>query len=249
MVHLPALPGSPRSDLPIAAVRKRAVDEATMLVDGGFDGLIIENFGDVPFFTGAVEPHTLTAMALIVADVCQTVSVPVGVNVLRNDARGAMAVAAMAGGRFIRVNVHTGVYATDQGVIEGQAAQTLRYRDQLATDVAIFADVHVKHASPLSDSGLALAAAETAYRGLADALIVTGPITARATCLDDVRTVKQAVPDRPVLVGSGVSADNAAACLSDADGVIVGSSLKVDGVTTNPIDPDRVAKLMRVLNR
>ncbi|MBN1344402.1 MAG: BtpA/SgcQ family protein [Phycisphaerae bacterium] len=249
MVHLPPLPGSPQSVLSISAIGERAVEEARMLADAGCDGVMVENFGDVPFFAERVEPHTLTAMAVIVAEIRGAVAVPIGVNVLRNDARGALAVAAAAGGRFIRVNVHTGVYVADQGLIEGRAAETLRYRRELAADVAVFADVHVKHASPLGASDLAVAAEDAAYRGLADALIVSGPTTGRATSIEDVRTVKRAVPDRPVLVGSGVSAENVAELWELADGVIIGSSLKVDGVTTNPIDPDRLDAFMHAVGR
>lgn len=249
MVHLPPLPGSPQGILSMAAIRARAVDEARLLADAGFDGVIVENFGDAPFLAGTVEPHTIAAMAVIVSDIRQAVPIPVGVNVLRNDACGALAVAAQAGGRFIRVNVHTGVYATDQGTIEGRAAETLRYRRQLAADVVLFADVHVKHATPLSQPDLALAAEEAAYRGLADALIVSGSTTARETNLTDLRTVRAAVPDRPVLVGSGASLENAAALWAEADGIIVGSCLKTDGKTTNPIDPRRVADFVRSLGR
>jgi len=249
VVHLPALPGSPQSIQSIEEIRPRAVDEARMLSDAGFDGVVVENFGDTPFHADFVEPHTIAAMAIIVSDICRTVSVPVGVNVLRNDARGALAVASMGGAKFVRVNVHTGVYATDQGLIEGRAAQTLRYRRTLMSEVAIFADVHVKHATPIGQRDLALAAEETAHRGLADALIVTGPTTARAASLDDLRQVKSAVADRPVLVGSGVTPASLAGFLSQADGVIVGSWLKQGGVTTNPIDPKRLAKFAKAMRR
>ena len=247
MVHLPALPGSPRSRLPMATIRSQAVTEARMLAEAGFHGLIVENFGDAPFFATSVERHTLAAMAVIVADVCQVVSLPVGVNVLRNDARSAVAIAAVTGAAFIRVNVHTGVYATDQGVIEGQAAQTLRYLRSLSAGVAVFADVHVKHAAPLHGGDPAIAAEETAYRGLADALIVTGATTGRPPSLDDVRVVRAAVPDRPVLVGSGVTPENAAAFWNGADGMIVGSYLKQDGVAANPLDPERIRRFARVI--
>jgi len=245
VIHLPPLPGGPRPGPSMPAIRSRALDEARQLADAGFDGLIIENFGDAPFLPSDVEPHTLTAMAVIVADVCRSVDIPVGVNVLRNDARGALAVSVATGAAFIRVNVHTGVYATDQGLIEGRAAQTLRYRRHLACPTAIFADVHVKHAAPLGPSDLAIAAEETAYRGLADALIVTGTTTGRATSLDDLRTVKSAVPDRPVLVGSGATPETVAELLRIADGVIVGTCLKRDGLTVNPPDPDRVRRFAR----
>jgi hypothetical protein len=243
VVHLPPLPGSPRSAMTVDAIVDRATDQARHLVDAGFDGVVIENFGDYPFFGERVEVHTAVAVGLVARAVVQAVDRPVGVNMLRNDARSGMAVAAMSGASFIRVNVHTGVYATDQGVLEGKAAETMRYRSALGVSVAVFADVHVKHAKPLAGTAhhdLARAAEETAYRGMADALIVTGPTTARPAELEDVKRVKQAVPDRPVFVGSGVTAETVAAVLAEADGVIVGSALKQGGQTEADLDADRV---------
>jgi len=249
-IHLPALPGSPRSELSMQAITQRAVHEARLLAEHGFDALIVENFGDAPYFAQQVEPHTVAAMALIVGSVQAAVAIPCGLNVLRNDAQAALAIAAVTGARFIRVNVHTGAYVTDQGVISSQAARTLRYRRALGCEAAIFADVHVKHASPLAPGpSLAMAAEETAYRGLADALIVTGPATGRPPDLDEVQTVKQAVPDRPVLVGSGVHQENLKPFLSVADGVIVGTCLKRSARTENPLDPDRVRAFVRAAGR
>ena len=150
-----------------------------------------------------------------------------------------MAVAACCGAAFIRVNVHTGVYATDQGIIEGRADETLRYRGQINADVAIFADVHVKHARPLSSSDIAEAAEETAYRGRADGLIVSGTATGKPTDLDDLRKVRAAVPDRTVLVGSGATAGNIRDIIACGCGAIIGTSIKLDGATTAPVDPQR----------
>ncbi len=248
-VHLPALPGSPQSQFGIEAITQRAVDEARLLAEHRFDGIIVENFGDVPFFAGRVGPHTVAAMALILSEVRSATQTLHGINVLRNDAQTAIAVAAMTGADFVRVNVHTGAYATDQGLIEGQAAQTLRYRRALGADVAIFADVHVKHASPLTQQDLAAAAEETAYRGLADVLIVTGPTTGRPPDLDDVMTVRRAVTDRPILVGSGVGPENVGEILSIADGIIVGTCLKQEARTENPLDPTRVRSFVRAAGR
>ena len=245
VVHLAPLPGSPQASLSVDQVAERALVGARALADAGFDALIVENFGDVPFCAEHVEVHTAIAIGRVVRAVIENVPCPVGVNVLRNDARTALAVAAMTGASFIRVNVHTGVYAADQGLLEGRAAETLRDRAALDADVAVFADVHVKHAEPLGGRDLARAAEETAYRGLADALIVTGPTTARPADLADVQQVRQAVPDRPILVGSGVTIDTVAAVLAATDGVIVGTALEEDGRTAAPIDPARVAAFVR----
>lgn len=245
MIHLLPLPSSPRFVGDFDSVIQRALDDAHALAEGGADGVIVENFGDVPFHK-YVEAHTVAAMAIIVTEVVHAVNVPVGVNVLRNDAKAAMAMAAMAGAKFIRVNVHTGAMVTDQGIIEGRADETLRYRQMLGVDVKIFADVFVKHSAPLGAPTLEQAAKDTATRGLADALIISGAGTGEATPLDDVRRVKAAVPDVPVFVGSGVNADNIREILSIADGVIVGTSLKVDGKAENPVDVERVRRLKEV---
>jgi membrane complex biogenesis BtpA family protein len=246
MVHLDPLPGSPRWAGSMDAVLEVAVSDAETLVAGGLDGILIENFGDAPFFADAVPPETVAALAVASATVRAQVSVPVGVNVLRNDVRAALGIAAAIEAAFVRVNVHTGVMATDQGVIEGRAAQTLRARRLLGVETLIFADVLVKHAAPLTPIDLALAAQDTALRGLADAVLVTGSSTGRAADLTELRAVRTAVPsDLPVLAASGVTPATLARVLTIADGVIVGTALKVGGRTTARVDPERVRALVR----
>ena len=241
VIHLPPLPGSPRWGGNLAHVLEQAEREAAILTEGGANGIIVENFGDAPFRIGRVEPETVAAMTRAVDLVCRTTLLPVGVNMLRSDALSALAVAVAAGARFIRVNIHYGTMAADEGLVTGEAFETLRRRRLMnAGDVAILADVLVKHAVPLGDPDLGLIARETAYRGLADGLIVTGPVTGLPAESDDVAAVRQAVPDRLLLVGSGVDATNAAQILTHADGAIVGTSLKEDGVITNPVDLGRV---------
>jgi len=244
VVHLSPLPGSPRWGGEMSQVLDRAVADARALEGGGVDGLIVENFGDAPFCKDRVEAHTVSAMALAVSAVGETVQMPVGVNVLRNDSRSALAIAAVTGASFVRVNVHTGAMLTDQGLIEGRAYETIRYRKELGAKTKILADVLVKHAAPLGDQTLEQSAKDTVYRGLADALIVTGSGTGEPTAREDVQRTKEAVPDYPVLVGSGVHEGNVAELLSLADGVIVGTSLKEDGMVTNPVDQTRVARLV-----
>jgi membrane complex biogenesis BtpA family protein len=244
VVHLLPLPGSPRWGGEMSQVLERAVLDARALEDGGVNGLIVENFGDAPFCKDSVEAHTVAAMTLAVSAVRAAVKIPVGVNVLRNDSRSALAIAAVTGASFIRVNVHTGAMLTDQGLIEGQAYETIRFRKELGAEIKILADVLVKHAVPLGDQTLEQAAKDTVYRGLADALIVTGSGTGEPTAMEDVLRTKEAVPDYPLLVGSGVHEGNVADLLSLADGVIVGTSLKEDGMVTNPVDQARVARLV-----
>lgn len=243
MVHLHALPGSPRYR-GMRDVLDAAIHDALALADGGVDAIMVENFGDVPFHPGAAPPETLAGMTRAIAAIAARTDLPLGVNVLRNDARAALAIAAATGARFIRVNVHTGAMLTDQGWITGQAHETLRLRASLGADVGILADVLVKHA--VAPAGLAIedAARDTWHRGLADALIVSGAATGAATDPDRARRVRDAVPDAPILIGSGLTAGNAAALLSVADGAIVGSAFQQDGRAGSPVDPARVRTLL-----
>jgi hypothetical protein len=238
MVNLPALPGSPASVLPVDDIVERAVGDARVLAEAGFDAVMVENFGDAPFTAESLPPASLAAMAVAARAVRLAISLPIGINALRNDARAALGIAAASGASFIRVNVHAGVAATDQGIITGRARETLEYRKLLGARVAILADVHVKHATPISEPDLARAAKDTAYRGLADGLIVSGPATGVQVALSDLEVVRSAVPDRRVFVGSGATVDSAADLLERATGIIVGCGIKRGGDPSLPIDPD-----------
>jgi membrane complex biogenesis BtpA family protein len=245
MVHLAPLPGSPRWGGALGEVVDAAVADARALAEGGFSACLVENLGDAPFTRGRVDPATVAALAVVVREVRRTVAVPVGVNVLKNDARAALAVATATGAAFIRVNVHVGAVVADQGLIQGDAYRTLRYRRSLGTDARLFVDVGGKHAVPLAPVDLAQVARDAAYRGLADALVVSGVATGEPTPLADVRRVRQAVPDRPILVGSGVTPETVRDLLEIADGAIVGTWVKRDGRTAAPVDPARVVALVR----
>jgi len=245
MVHLPALPGAPGFDGDRSAIHDRAREDARRLATAGVDGLIVENFGDAPFYPDDVPDNVVAEMTAVVRTVVDAVDVPVGVNVLRNDGRAAVAAAAAAGASFVRVNVLVGTAATDQGLVEGQAHDLIRFRDRIDADVAILADVDVKHASPVGDRGLAAAASDAVKRGWADAVVVSGEATGSATDLAAVETVADAVEDAvPVLVGSGATAETLPSLLSVANGAIVGTALKEGGETTAPVDPDRAARVV-----
>ena len=249
VIHLPPLPGSPRWDGDMRAVLARAEEEARTLEGGGAHGIIVENFGDAPFRIGRLEPETVSAMTLAVERVRHVTNLPVGINLLRNDAGSAMAVAAVTGAAFIRVNVHYGVMAADEGLVEGEAYRTLRQRQALGADVKILADVMVKHAVPLGPMDLGLMVRETLFRGLADGLIISGPATGMATSSTDVEIARRSAPDAFILVGSGIDESNAAEVLPMADGAIVGTSLKRDGLITNPLDPERVKRMAEAFRR
>ncbi len=247
VVHLQPLPGSPRWAGDFDAIIEAAVRDARAYERGGAHALFIENFGDVPFTKNQVAPETIAAMTAAGRAVRDAVSIPIGFNVLRNDACAALALCAACHGEFIRVNVHTGAMLTDQGVIEGNAYETLRYRERVCPEAKIFADVHVKHAVPLGNWSLEDAARDTVARGLADALIVSGHGTGLPTELADVERVRRAAPSVRILLGSGVTLNNVRSYLPVADGFIVGTSLKVGGKVSNPVDLRRVAALVKAL--
>jgi uncharacterized protein len=247
VVHLPPLPGSPRWRGDLEALIAFAVRDACAYERGGARAISIENFGDVPFTKGSVAPETVASMAAAGRAIRAVVALPLGFNVLRNDARAALALCAACGGSFVRVNVHTSAMLTDQGLIEGNAYETLRYRRQLCPDVQIFADVHVKHAVPLGPALIADAARDTVQRGLADGLIISGTGTGLAADVADLEAVRAACPTTKILMGSGVTTRNVDTYLRLADGFIVGSSLKRGARVGNPVDLNRVRELVRAL--
>jgi membrane complex biogenesis BtpA family protein len=245
MLHLRALPGSPQFSGSVDEVLDAALADATVLVDIGFRGLVVENFGDRPFVSGAVDPVTVAGMTRIAAAVRrQWPSLHLVVNCLRNDAESGLAVAVAAGADAIRVNVHCGAMVTDQGVIEGKAGQTLRTRRHWSAEsVRIFADVAVKHAVPLAERSLAVEAADLRYRGAADALLVTGQATGSGADPTQVAELRAGAVDAPVIVASGVDEHNAAEWAALVDGAIVGSSLMRDGLAGAGVDPDRAVRV------
>jgi membrane complex biogenesis BtpA family protein len=244
MVHLPPLPGSPHFGGDLDSVIEFARRDALILKEAGFPALMIENFGDAPFYPDQVPPITVAAMTRAVATIAAATGLPIGINVLRNDALGALAIAAATGGAMIRVNVLTGLMNTDQGPIVGKAAEVARERRRLCPDVAILADVFVKHASPPSGLTIEQAGLDTWERGGADALIVSGTGTGAAADLDEAARLRKAVPDARILVGSGASAATLESLAEIADGVIVGSSLKSGGRASSPVDPDRAREFV-----
>lgn len=246
MIHLEPLPGASRFDGDREFIRERAVQDARALMAGGVDGVIVENFGDAPFYSDDVPKHLVAEMTRLVRDVHEAVAVPVGVNVLRNDAGAALSIAAATGASFIRVNVHSGARVTDQGIIEGQAHETLRLRDRLDADVRILADVAVKHSEPIGSENVEQETRDAVERGLADAVVVSGSGTGRAVDRERLETVARVTDDLgvPAYVGSGMTHETASELLSMADGAIVGSALKEDGKTNNPVSESRVKSLV-----
>ncbi len=249
VVHLLPLPTSPCWGGNLKPVIDRAEQEATALAAGGVDGIMIENFFDAPFPKDTVDPAVVSAMTMIARRIMRLVAVPIGINVLRNDSHSAIAIAACTGAKFIRVNVLTGVMATDQGFIEGQAHQLLRYRRELGSDVKILADVLVKHARPLGTPNLTVAVQDTIERGLADAVILSGWATGSPPNPEDLELAQTAARGTPVFIGSGADPDNIGKLMQCADGVIVASALKRHGRRDQPIDPNRVTRFVEAVRQ
>ncbi len=244
VVHLPPLPGSPGYAGRWSDVEERVRHDVAALAEGGVHGLIVENYGDAPFYPRRVPPETVAHMTLLASAVRGASEVPVGINVLRNDAFSALAVASAVGARFVRVNVLTGARLTDQGIVAGEAHELLRYRRALGSGAHLFADVAVKHSAPLAVRPLAEEVEDTVGRGGADAVIVSGVGTGRPASIDDLLVARRAAGGAPVLVGSGVTLDTLPDVVEHADGLIVGTALKEDGITANPVSPPRVRELM-----
>jgi membrane complex biogenesis BtpA family protein len=243
VIHLPALPGSPKAELTLAAIVKRVEEEARLLEAHGFEACIVENFGDAPFFKDRVPPSTVAQMT-ICADAARRGAprLNLGINVLRNDAEAAISIASALSAGFVRINVHTGARVADQGLIEGKAAETLRLRRALGADhVRIWADVAVKHSAPLAPRSLTAEVEDTVKRGLADVVLVTGEGTGKVVDLEILRTVHEASSGALVLVASGARLEDLGALAEVSNGVIVGSAVREDGRAGAPLDPSRVA--------
>lgn len=249
MLHLPPLPGSSRWAGDFEAVRRFVLSDAAALCDGGIDGLMIENFGDTPFYPDRVPAITVSTMTALACEVRSRFDVPLGINVLRNDGRSALAVAVASGASFIRVNVLCGARVTDQGLLQGIAHNLLRERASLkAESIRILADVDVKHSAPLAVRPLDVEVHDVIERGHADAIIVSGQATGHVVAMETITTAKRAAGSTPVFAGSGVTAENAAELIAaGANGLIVGTSLKRNGLVASPVDVSRVRTMIAMV--
>jgi membrane complex biogenesis BtpA family protein len=246
MVHLWPLPGAPGyTGYGMQKIIDQAMRDADALIQGGVDGLMVENMWDLPFYVGKdVKPEAMAAHAVAAAEIVKNFPVPVGINVIHNGGVVCLSIAVAAGARFIRVCILTGARVWDTGEFDhGCAAELLRKRKELhAEHIHIFADVDKKHSVAFPGINLATHIEWTEFYG-ADALIVTGSFTGKSPDLGQVREAKR-LAKRPVLIGSGTTVENVASLLEIADGVIIGTGLKKDGVMENPVDPARVRALL-----
>lgn len=248
VIHCHAFPGAPDYDgRPVAEIVRHAVAEGRRYVEGGLDGLIVENHGDIPFAKpDQLGPEVPACMAVAASAVAAACPVPVGINVLANAAHAALAVAKASGARFVRVNQWANAYVANEGLVEGPAGSAARYRAALrAHDIRVFADVHVKHGAHAitADRTLAELARDVEFFG-ADAAIATGQRTGNSASLDELKAIASGT-SLPVLVGSGCTPENVGDMFGSARGVIVASWLKRDGVWWNDVDPERLRTFMR----
>jgi len=248
MLHAPALLGSPHFKNDLKKIVDFVLHDAETLARSKVDGLLIENYGDKPFFPNEVPQETVAHLSTLAREVKNRFSLPLGINVLRNDAKSALAIALASGAEFIRVNILTGARLTDQGILEGKAHEIFRYREQIgASHIKIFADISVKSSWALANRSIEEEVSDTLHRAGANGVIVSGMSTGKPVDLQQLQTVKNNSGPLPVWIGSGVTPENIGELSQWADGFIVGSSLKPN--LEAPIEGARVRKLIEALQR
>lgn len=248
VIHVGALPGTPRNTQSIAELITGARHEAHLYREAGVDAVAIENMHDVPYLRGEVGPEIVAAMTAISSEVRSEIDLPIGIQILAGANIEAMAVAHAAGLDFIRAEGYAYAHVADEGLIQASAAKLLRYRRMIgATHVQVWADVKKKHAAHAITADVSLGeTAETVEFMGADCVIVTGNVTGRPPTAADVKEAKSHCR-LPVMLGSGISSGNIAEFYGEADGFIVGSDFKVDGLWSNAVDPSRVQRFMAIV--
>lgn len=244
MVHLGALPGAPLYDAErgIEGLVEDAARDLDALQAAGFDAVMFGNENDRPY-EFAADPASTATMAYVIGRLRDRISVPFGVNVLW-DPMSSVALAAATGAAFVR-EIFTGTYASDMGPWTPDAGRALRYRDRLGRrDLALLYNVSAEFAWSLDGRSLSDRARSAVFSSIPDAVLVSGQITGEAAAMSDLAAVKAALPNIPVLANTGVKHATVAEVLAVADGCVVGSALKVDGDTWNPVDPERAADFM-----
>jgi uncharacterized protein len=252
VIHLPALPGSPLAKVSLERIREQVRVEAKILEKCGFGAIILENFGDTPFFRDAVPAITVSTMTVLALAVREAApKVKLGINVLRNDGLSALSIAAAVSAQFIRVNILTGARVTDQGVIQGDAATLLRTRKALGlSDIEVWADADVKHSAPLgTTTQLHQEVEDLVHRAMASAVLVTGEGTGKGPALAKLRAVRAAAGDVPVYVASGATLADLPQLRALASGVIVGSALRAGGKAGGKIDAARAQAFAKAFHK
>jgi uncharacterized protein len=242
-IHVGALPGTPANRLKVAQIAEIAAQEARMYQAAGFHGVIIENMHDRPYLKGEVGPEIGAAMAVIGAEVRDACTLPIGVQVLAGANTWAIAVAHACGASFVRVEGFVFAHVADEGIIESCAGALLRYRRAIgAGGIKVFADIKKKHSAHAITADVDIVeTARAAEFFQADGLIVSGIASGRPADAEEASAVSAAV-SLPTLIGSGITPENIADYQA-ADGFIVGSWVKHDGLWSNPLD-ERRARLV-----
>ena len=246
MIHLAPLPGTPRSRQSFEHIRKKAMQEAQLLIEAGFDALLVENMGDAPYLSRTVGSEIIAAMTVVTTDIV-SLGLPVGVQVLAGANQAALSVATVSGAQFVRAEGFAFAHVADEGWMDGDAGELLRYRRQIKSDVSVYCDVQKKHSahSVTADLGLMDWIEGALFCG-ADGVVVTGKSTGYAPdhkALGDLPEVKC-----PVLIGSGITPQNVSTYASYANGLIVGSYLKVDGHWQNEVCSKRAAAMRQAID-
>ena len=246
VVHLKSLPGSPGNYLTLDEIIELAQEDVNSLVFGGVDGLIIENFGDVPFTKDNVSKRTIASFTKVVENIEYDREIKVGINVLRNDGIAALSIAEATNADFVRINVLNNVMMyTDQGIIEGKAHEIAEFKNTLNKEIDIYADVFVKHAVPPEGSKIENHTEELIERAGADVVIVTGDGTGHQIDIEDLSKVRDIVPQGRLAIGSGVNEENIDDYVGLADILIVGTSFKVDHDVSKRVDQRSVEQLIQ----
>ncbi|UCF36978.1 MAG: BtpA/SgcQ family protein [Acidobacteriota bacterium] len=243
MAHLLPLPGSPLYDHAsgMAGIKDAVARDVEALQAGGVDAIMFGNEGDRPYVLRAT-PESVAAMTAVVAQLVSQVKIPFGVNYLW-DPVASVGIAHATGAQFVR-EVFTGVYDSDMGLWAPDAASAVRLRSALREETLLFYNINAEFASPVGNRSNKARAESAVFSSLADAVCVSGPMTGQAVEASVLQEVKSVLPETPVIANTGVRIDNVEEILSVADGVIIGTSLKIDGNTWNPVDPHRVERFM-----
>lgn len=248
MIHVQALPGTPRHKLESSQIIDEALNEARVYKKGGIDAIMIENMHDIPYIKNGVGHEVSSLMCLIAYLIKQETNLPVGIQILAGANKEALAVAKASSIDFIRAEGFVFAHTADEGIIEAQAGDLLRYRKQIEADsVAVFTDIKKKHSSHAITQDISLLdTAKAARFFLSDGVIITGSHTGEAASIDELKVLKDTL-DFPILVGSGITQDNVANYLPICDAMIVGSFFKENGYWENALSYERVASFMELV--
>jgi len=245
MIHVDALPGTPKYKGSIKAIIEKAIEEATLYQSLGIKVLMIENMHDVPYLNRNVGPEITSMMTVILYEIKRQIDLPLGIQILAGANKEAIASAHSAGADFIRAEGFVFAHVADEGMFNSDAGELLRYRKEIgAENILVFTDIKKKHSSHSITTDIDIVeTAKAAEFFLSDGVIITGSSTGKEPSLTEIRSVKSNV-GLPVLAGSGITAENINAYLAYCDAFIIGSYFKQEGKWFNPIDPERVKMLL-----